>query len=60
MHREGTSAYVGYTASNDTILNKENLSKITPEQKAEKRKAGEGEVEMMIRKISPIILSIKK
>lgn len=38
MHREGTSAYVGYTASNDTLLNKENLSKITPEQKAEKKK----------------------
>lgn len=42
MHREGTSAYIGYTASNDTILNKENLSKITPEQKAEKKKGRRG------------------
>lgn len=37
MHREGTSAYVGLSASNDSILNKENLAKITPEQKAAKK-----------------------
>ncbi|WP_286897470.1 MULTISPECIES: PepSY-associated TM helix domain-containing protein [Sphingobacterium] len=37
MHREGTSAYLGLSASNDSILNKENLAKITPEQKAAKK-----------------------
>ncbi|KKO92280.1 peptidase [Sphingobacterium sp. Ag1] len=37
MHREGSSAYVGLSASNDSILNKENLAKITPEQKAAKK-----------------------
>lgn len=37
MHLEGTSAYVGLSASNDSILNKENLAKITPEQKAAKK-----------------------
>ncbi len=38
MHREGTSAYVGLSASNDSLLNKENLAKVTPEQKAAKKK----------------------
>ncbi|MDR0264910.1 MAG: PepSY domain-containing protein [Sphingobacterium sp.] len=37
MHREETAAYVGLSASNDSILNKENLAKITPEQKTAKK-----------------------
>src|SRR5690606_20545700 len=38
LYREETFAYVGYTASNDSILNKENLAKITPEQQAANQK----------------------
>ncbi len=37
MHREETAAYVGLSASNDSILNKENLAKVTPEQKTAKK-----------------------
>ena len=37
MHREETAAYVGLSASNDSILNKENLAKVTPEQKMAKK-----------------------
>ncbi|WP_312788788.1 PepSY-associated TM helix domain-containing protein [Sphingobacterium sp.] len=37
MHREGTSAYVGLSASHDSILNKENLAKIKPEHQAAKK-----------------------
>jgi len=37
MHREETAAYVGLSASNDSILDKENLAKITPEQKTAKK-----------------------
>jgi hypothetical protein len=56
MHREGT--YVGLSASNDSLLNKENLAKVTPEQKAAKRRAAE-EVAMMIQRTLPIILQIR-
>src|SRR5690606_26697855 len=37
MQREETAAYVGLSASNDSILNKENLAKVTPEQKTAKK-----------------------
>lgn len=38
MHRDGSAAYVGYSASNDSVINKENLAKINPEKQAvEKR-----------------------
>lgn len=34
MHRDGSAAYVGYSASNDSVINKENLAKINLENKA--------------------------